>query len=123
MLKCLWEQSLVNGETMIVKTKLVRYFSAGAITVYPFIFIDPTLSEDVPILKHENVHIEQQKRWAIYGLGVGLLAWFFCYELILPVGWNPFRRKWETEAYAAEGYTLDQINEWMKVAPYYLWWS
>jgi hypothetical protein len=112
---------------MIVKTKLVGWFGASAITVFPFIFIAPDVTSDPQVyastLKHENVHIGQQKRWAIYGLGVGLLAWFFCYELLLPVGWNPFRRKWETAAYEAEGYTIDQINVWMKEAPYYLWWG
>jgi len=106
---------------MIVKTKSVIWFGASAITVYPFIFVHPALANDEAIMKHEQVHCEQQKRWATYGVGIGLLAWFFLYSLCLPIGYNPFRRKWETEAYQkGQGYDLDTINEILKHAPYYL---
>ena len=106
----------------VVKTKLVRYIQTNALTIFPFTFVDPVYADDLALLKHEGVHQKQQKPWAIYGLGVGLLAWFFLYELVLPVGWNPWRRKWETEAYIAQGVDLETINNMMKQAPYYLWW-
>ena len=106
---------------MIVKTKFVLRFNAAAITVFPFIFVDPDYLNEPGILKHEETHLAQQKLWAIYGLGVGLLAWFFVYLLCLPVWYNYFRRKWETEAYqAGQGYTVEQINEILRQPPYYL---
>lgn len=113
---------------MIVKTKLVRLLKASAITVFPFIFVDPyyldypALYDIEKLLLHESIHIEQQKKWAIYGLGIGLLVWWALYLLALPVGWNSFRKKWETEAYLAEGYSQTTIDTILKRAPYYLWW-
>lgn len=109
---------------MIVETKLVRLFHASAITAWPFIFIDPGLTPTFKTgtLAHESVHLAQQRRWAIYGLGIGLLAWHFLYLLCLPVWKNPWRRKWETEAYM-QGQKLDkeQIDGILKRRPYYLW--
>lgn len=44
------------------------------------------------ILEHEKVHLRQQKKWThtIY-----FILYFFC----LPLFWNPFRRRWEQEAF------------------------
>lgn len=107
----------------IVVTNKVLWFKAGAITVWPFIFVHPALVNSKLTMDHEKVHLEQQRRWAIYGLGVGLIAWFLLYLLALPVGWNPFRRKWETEAYKTNPYLTDEmIKEVLKLPPYYLWW-
>lgn len=107
----------------IIRTKYVRLFQAAAITAFPFIFIDPDCFTYEITLKHEKIHYNQQKKWAIYGLGVGLLAWFLLYLLVLPVGWNPFRRKWETEAFrSAEKYSTSWINKILREPPYYLWW-
>lgn len=111
----------------IVETKIVRWFSAGAITVFPFIFIDPlwklvSPSEYQKIITHESVHINQQLKWFKYGFIIGLLAWYLIYLLCLPVGWNYFRYKWEEEAYKAEGFNDITIHNIMKQAPYYLWW-
>jgi hypothetical protein len=107
-----------------VETKLVSLFKAGAITVWPFIFVHPDLANDPATLKHENIHYNQQKKWAKWGLYLpGLLAWFALYLLVLPVGWNPFRYKWESEAYEkGNGFWLVKIKEMMKKPPYYLWW-
>lgn len=107
---------------ILIETKLVRLARAYAITVFPFIFIDPDTKNKELVLTHELIHYFQQKRWAIYGLGMGLLIWFILYLLVLPVGWNPFRRKWETEAFKAEHFSLDFINQILKKPPYYLWW-
>ena len=72
---------------------------------------------------HELVHWNQQRTWAIRGLGVGLLVWYFLYLFVLPFLWNPFRRRWETEAFRkAEALTDQQIDEVLKRPPYLLRW-
>ena len=107
----------------IIKTNLVKNVGAGAITVFPFVFVSPEFAEDKETLAHEAVHYRQQKKWCIYGLGVGLIVWYLLYLLALPVGWNPFRYRWEYEAYK-EGskWTDEGIRDTLKEAPYYLWW-
>ena len=99
--------------------------SIAAITVWPFIFISKEQVSDLDnlrvILKHEDIHLAQQRRWAIYGLGIGLIVWFFLYELCLPIWYNPWRRKWETEAYS-KGNNLDNgsIDIILQGEPYFL---
>jgi len=44
------------------------------------------------ILEHELIHIKQQQE-------VGLVKYLFLYLFALPFGWNPWRYKWEFEAY------------------------
>ena len=105
-----------------VETKFVETFCAGAITVWPFIFINPKYANDEEMIKHESVHCEQQRRWFIWGLGIGLVVWWLLYVLVLPFGWNYFRKKWETEAYRAEGMKDEEITATLKKPPYYLWW-
>jgi predicted small integral membrane protein len=106
---------------MIIVTNKVLWFNAAAITFYPFMFVAPDYVDDITILIHEQIHYNQQKNWAIYGLGVGLLLWYFLYLFCLPVWYNPFRRKWETEAYRkAQKYDDETITTILKLAPYYL---
>ena len=105
----------------IKSKRFLKWIGAAAMTVYPFIIIDPRYLDNTILIEHEMVHIEQQKRWFKYGLGIGLLLWFFLYLLVLPVYWNPFRRKWETEAYKkAQKFSNEQIDEILSKAPYYL---
>jgi hypothetical protein len=107
---------------VVVRTNIPLLFRACAITVFPFIFITKKIHFDLyaSLCRHEGVHYDQQKRWAFFGFGVGLLAWFALYLLVLPVYWNPFRRKWETEAFKAQGYFDKEIDEILTKAPYYL---
>jgi len=111
---------------IIIPTKIVTWFSASAITAFPFVFVDPEVQANPPqyetLKKHEYVHYDQQKRWCLYGLGIGLIIWHLLYLLFLPVGWNPLRQKAETEAFLAQGYDIKTINRILKEAPYYLWW-
>lgn len=44
------------------------------------------------IYDHEIIHVNQQEE-------VGLLKYIFLYLFCLPLFWNPFRFKWEYEAY------------------------
>jgi hypothetical protein len=105
----------------IIVTSKTSWFQAGAITVWPFLFIHPLLADNLSVRTHERVHWEQQRRWVIYGLGVGLLLWFVLYLFVLPIGWNPFRKHWEQEAYRKEGYSNEAINNILRGPPYYLW--
>lgn len=43
-------------------------------------------------INHESIHIEQQKQ-------VGMFKYLFLYLFALPIFWNPYRWKWEFEAY------------------------
>jgi hypothetical protein len=108
---------------MIVKTEIVTWFGASAITVFPFIFIRPHLAGLNRMTIHEKKHLEQQKRWAIYGLGVGLLVWYFLYLFCFPVGLNPWRYKWEAEAFLTDKtLSIGEINTILALPPYHLWW-
>lgn len=109
---------------MIIETRLVRLVGACAVTAFPFIFVEPGQGAQLleVTLRHEGVHLRQQRRWFVYGLGVGLLAWHFLYLFCLPFGVNPWRRKWETEAFReGERYLPVQIDAVLSRPPYYLW--
>jgi hypothetical protein len=96
---------------------------ALAFTAYPVIFVSREVVSPTwlgNLLLHERVHLGQQRRWALFGLGVGLLAWWVLYLAALPMWWNPLRRSAETEAYRAQGFTDAQINTWLTQAPYWL---
>ena len=105
---------------MIVHTNIVGLFGASAITVFPFIFVAPG-AETPEILAHEGVHYAEQRRWAIYGLGIGLIVWEILYLLALPALWNPLRRGTETRAYLAQGFSEERIRQVLRERPYWLW--
>lgn len=89
-----------------IKTKVVNLpwglWFAG-FTMYPFVFLTTRAKEGSSqygsTLDHEMIHIEQQERWWRWGGPIGWILWFLLYTLVLPVGWNPFRWKWEYEAF------------------------
>jgi hypothetical protein len=129
---------------IIIKTRLLALLRIGAITIFPFILIQPKLADDEEVLHHEHIHWYQQLRWLLVGgvigvtaacllypysdwflflMGIGLFAWYFLYLLVLPVGWNYFRYKWEREAYkTANKLTDEEVKERLKKHPYHLWW-
>lgn len=94
-----------------------------AITIYPFVFL---CAEVGPIFEaHEQIHYEQQDRWWSWAGPFGLLIWYFLYLFVLPVGWNPFRWKWEYEAYRnGSKYEPERIVRMLtrKGGLYKLWW-
>ena len=77
---------------------------AAAITFGRHVFIKDVFRDYQPILDHEAVHIRQQAEHPI---------WFWVsYLLLLPLGWNPWRMRWEAEAYAVQvraGASVDTV--------------
>jgi len=72
-------------------------------TIYKPSYHNPSPST----IKHEMIHSRQQHDWGWFLLPV----WIFCYLLVLPILWNPFRYKWEMEAYTkGSGYTKKQAK-------------
>jgi hypothetical protein len=105
----------------IINFKIIKigwFFGFSGLTIYPLIF---NVSLSGWGLKHEKIHLEQQHKWYSVLWYFGVLAWLFCYLMILPVGWNPFRYKWEYEAYKnGQGYSDMKIREVLK-KEYFLW--
>lgn len=104
-----------------LKLKKVKIpFKIGSFTgftLYPFIFYF-----DVGVIPHEKVHIRQQMPYWKKAGPLGLLAWLALYFLVLPVGWNPFRRKWETQAYKKGSKYSDEVIEYILKKSYFLYW-
>jgi hypothetical protein len=91
-------------------------FWCVAITFGRTVFIRRTYKDDPVVLAHETIHVLQYHR-------EGFLKFLFLYAFALPVGWNPWRARWEAEAFAVNvraGQGLracaDQI-----AGPSYLW--
>jgi hypothetical protein len=68
---------------------------ANYTTVWNTVYFPKGRPPDGQVLAHEQIHSNQQHKWGWFFLPV----WIFCYLFILPILWNPFRKKWETEAY------------------------
>lgn len=121
--------------------------SCAGLTFLWFVFYSPSviMPNHLHRLKtHEAVHVVQQTRWFLYGLipGVigagfllgfygwtfwilpclfcGIIAWLALYFCFWPTGSNHFRRKWETEAFEAQGLDQKTIAEILRLPPYYL---
>jgi hypothetical protein len=126
---------------MIIKTKIVTIFKAVAITCWPFIFVAEDKKE---VIDHEEIHLAQQFKALIKGLilwalitpylvtlgawiaiilllPIGIYIWFFLYLFCLPFGWNPWRKRWEFEAFKqGNGFSDAKIEDILKNPPYYL---
>ena len=110
---------------MILSTPLP--FGISAITIYPWIFVSREVADWTEparhwLLVHQSVHLAQQRRWFVRGLGVGLLVWWALYIFALPIGWNPLRKHAELEAYRAQGLSDESILLLLRLAPYWLRW-
>ncbi len=78
-------------------------------TINPYIFVSKNFYNHSKIyqdstIKHEMVHIKQQQE-------NGLLKFLFLYCFCLLILWNPWRYKWEYEAYKKEGYSDKRIKD------------
>ena len=57
------------------------------------------------VMLHELVHVQQMEE-------VGKLKFWFLYLFCFPILWNPWRKRWETEAYLkAQKYKQDKIDK------------
>jgi hypothetical protein len=86
--------------TAYVLHRLWPWFPAAGLTLGKHVFLKRL--DDEVTLAHELVHVRQQADWGL---------WFFvAYILLLPIGWNPWRREWEAEAFAVHarhGYPIE----------------
>lgn len=63
-------------------------------------------------LEHEKYHIRQQ-------VEVGLFKFVTLYLFVLPVLWNPWRWKWESEAYVkGSWYTVEATRRVLRTKAY-----
>jgi hypothetical protein len=100
--------------TSYVVHRLWAWWPLDGITIGKHIFLKNV--QDKLIIEHELVHVRQMKE-------VGVVRYLFLYLLILPFGWNPWRLRWEAEAYAVQvkaGCNLSEIAKMMS-GPQYLW--
>lgn len=78
--------------------RLLPVYYRQVITTYGTTIYLPTEWERWPeeyrylMLEHEKVHVRQQAK-------IPKLLYLFLYFLVLPIGWAPFRRRWEREAF------------------------
>jgi hypothetical protein len=72
--------------------RLWSWYPAAGITLGRHVFL--RFPGTPSLLAHELVHVRQQVERPI---------WFWVsYLLLLPLGWNPWRMRWEAEAYAVQ---------------------
>jgi hypothetical protein len=87
--------------------KLWPWMPMAGITFGKHIFLKDV--KDKLTLEHELVHSRQQAEF-------GWWFWFSYIFFPLPLFWNPWRMKWEAEAYAVQvraGCKLDEISKIM----------
>ena len=91
-------------------------FWAIAITLGHLIFIRKAYKDDPVVLAHETIHVLQFKR-------EGLFGYLFLYLFCLPCLYNPWRARWEAEAYAVNVRAGASLQACAKVisGPSYLW--
>ena len=80
-------------------------------TLYPHIYVCKdfySLSQETQkrIIKHETIHLQQQKQH-------GLIKFLFLYIFVFPLFYNPWRYKWEWEAYTKSGTSKEKTKEYL----------
>jgi Domain of unknown function (DUF4157) len=93
--------------------RLWPWFPAVGIALGRHVFLrDPG---SATTLAHELVHVRQQAEHPV---------WFWVsYVLLFPFGWNPWRMRWEAEAYAVQvraGCTVEEVARAI-AGPLYGW--
>lgn len=90
---------------MIVKSNLPKLFNASGLTIAPFVFIVPEHIYDAPLIAHEMIHYQEQKRWFV-------LPWWIAYLLS-----RTFRKDAEVRAYKTQihlgGCSIEQAARWL----------
>lgn len=102
-----------NGTAVEVRL-LPRWLPMQGITLFGRIYVKSVT--DIVTIEHEWVHVQQQRAHPI---------WFWVsYLLLAPILFNPFRLRWEAEAYgkveAHCGYTSAELARWL-AGPLYGW--
>jgi hypothetical protein len=59
------------------------------------------------ILKHEEIHLVQQKK-------TGKWKYLLLYLFVLPLFWNKYRLEWEYEAYIKSGTSEEETKKYLK---------
>lgn len=59
------------------------------------------------IIRHERIHLQQQKEQ-------GSIKFLFLYIFALPLFYNPWRYKWEWEAYTKSGTSKEKAKEYLQ---------
>jgi hypothetical protein len=77
-------------------------------TLYPNIYVSKNFNKysktiQNKIIKHEEVHLGQQKQ--------GRLKFYFLYIFCLPFFYNPWRYNWEYESYTKSGTSKTKTKE------------
>lgn len=75
---------------MLITTKAPSWFGFGAITIWPFILIVPSLAGDKALVEHELVHYREQRKWLC-------LPWWVAYLVS-----RKFRFNAEVRGHAAQ---------------------
>lgn len=79
-------------------------------TIYPNIYLSKNFynfSKETQnrIIKHEQIHLEQQKN--------NLIKYLFLYIFTFPLFYNPWRYNWEYEAYTKSGTSIKKTKEYL----------
>jgi hypothetical protein len=74
---------------------LDRAIALGTLQLYPRSWSAPLVANRIP---HESEHTAQMARLGRGNPWLGLLPFLALYLLVLPVGWAPWRVRWEIEA-------------------------
>ena len=102
----------------IVK-KISWAFGFDGFNVYPYCFVKDLSNQ--PAIDHEKRHCFQQDSFYKYGWYFGILVYRFLYFLCLPICWNPFRYKWEMDAYVNGSHYKKSIAHTVVCRDYWLW--
>jgi hypothetical protein len=85
-------------------------------TISPHIYVAKgfySFSKNVQnqLIKHEEVHLKQQQE-------KGVLLYLFLYIFCFPLFWNPYRYKWEMQAYEEDGTSSNKAKEYLSSGVY-----
>lgn len=87
-------------------------------TIWDTLYYPPGQFPGGSIFAHEEIHSAQQKSWGIF-----VPVWFYLYLIAFPLGlpilWNPWRKKWEKEAYVfGSGYPEEEAEAILRTYRY-----
>lgn len=81
-------------------------------TINGIIYYPKDILPNKVVIKHEEIHMKQQQE-------VGLVKFLLLYLLALPLFYNPWRYKWEYEAYTkGSGYSAELAKAKLKTKTY-----